>query len=373
MNRLLIDGTPISRHKDGLSQYILNVVARLDVSAYQCTLLVRPKECPAEYIDVFEHKGITVEQVPIAPIGPKRDIQFARYLRTHAPFDIAFIPSNQFPVALNIPAVYTVHDLIYEQFPEQLGRMSSLKRWYLHFVVGVGLRKAKRIIAISEYTKQEILRCHGEQYADKIQVVYEGWEHLLTTPSSDDAAPKGVHFGDYLLYVGSSRGHKNLGRLVEAVERCKDQLPSHFGVVIVGNTAMFRPEQLQAIARVNAGREVIQLTGWVEDADLTNYFRHAKALIFPSLSEGFGIPVLEAYYYRIPLLLSNQASLPEVAGDAAIYFNPYSAEDIADTIVQFIRQPDHIALIERQTQRLSMYSWDKTAREINQLLLSIHS
>jgi len=372
MKRLLIDGTPISRCMDGLSQYILNVVARLDVSAYQCTLIVRPKECPAEYIGIFEHNGITVEPVSIAPIGPKRDIQFARYLRTHAPFDLAFIPSNQFPVALNIPAAYTVHDLIYEHFPEQLGRMSTLKRWYLHFVTGVGLRKAKRVIAISEYTKQEILRCHGTQYADKIQVVYEGWEHLLSTSSSDSVLPKGVHFRDYILYVGSSRGHKNLGRLVEAVARCKDQLPSHFGVVIVGNTVMFRPEQLQAIARVNAEREVIQLTGWVEDADLTNYFRHAKALIFPSLSEGFGIPVLEAYYYRIPLLLSNQASLPEVAGDAAIYFNPYSVEDIANTIVQFIRQSDHTALIERQTQRLSLYSWDKTAREINQLLLSIH-
>lgn len=357
---------------DGLSQYILNVIAHLDVSAYHCTLLVRPRECPAEHIQRFEKKGIIVEQVSIAPIGPKRDIQFAHYLRTHTPFDIAFIPSNQFPVALNIPAVYTVHDLIYECFPEQLGRMRTIKRWYLRFVVRTGLRKAKRVIAISEYTKQEILRCHGAQYNDKIQVIYEGWEHLLGTSSSDNATPKGVHFKDYILYVGSSRGHKNLSRLVKAIERCKDQLPSHFGMVIVGNTAMFCPEQLQAIARVNATREVIQLTGWLEDTDLTAYFRHAKALIFPSLSEGFGIPILEAYYFHIPLLLSNQASLPEVAGDAAIYFDPYSVEDIAETIVRFLHQPDHTALIRKQSERLSLYSWDQTARQINQLLLSIH-
>ena len=117
--------------------------------------------------------------------------------------------------------------------------------------------------------------------------------------------------------------------------------------------------------------KIIHLTGWLGDEELDSYFRHAKALIFPSLSEGFGIPVLEAYFYKIPLLLSNQASLPEVAGDAAIYFNPYDVNDIADKIVGFIQSDDHKELIEKQTQRKSLYSWQKTAEQIQGIVQSI--
>ena len=127
----------------------------------------------------------------------------------------------------------------------------------------------------------------------------------------------------------------------------------------------------QEIQEINKQRQIIQVTGWQEDKSLANYYRHAKALIFPSLSEGFGIPVLEAYFYRIPLLLSNQASLPEVAGDAAIYFNPYDVQDIAQTIIQFIQQPQHDDLIERQTERLSRYSWKNTSKQLKSLLQQI--
>jgi hypothetical protein len=163
---------------DGLTQYILNVVLRLDVSAFRYTMLVRPGECPSDYQHQLLGRGIALEEVQISPIGPLRDIQFARYLRSHKHFDAAFIPSNQFPVALRLPAVYVIHDVIYEQFPEQLGRFSRLKRFYLRWVVRMGLRKARQVIAVSNYTKGEVVRCFGQQFETKIQVIYEGWEHL---------------------------------------------------------------------------------------------------------------------------------------------------------------------------------------------------
>lgn len=371
MRHILIDGTTISRHIDGLTQYILNVVLRLDVSNTRYTLLIRPGECPSNYLKLIEEKGIGVEEVNIAPIGPLRDIQFARYLRMHKGFDAAFVPSNQFPLALKFPSIYVIHDLIYEQFPEQLGRFSRLKRWYLRLVVYIGLRKAKKVVAVSNYTREEIMRCYGKRFADKIQVIYEGWEHLLNNSTTSQIRPKGLDFGEYILYVGSSRGHKNLSRLVAAIKECHHAMPQGMGFVIVGNTKMFRPEQLQEIEQINAKKKIIHLTGWLGDEELDSYFRHAKALIFPSLSEGFGIPVLEAYFYEIPLLLSNQASLPEVAGDAAIYFNPYDVNDIADKIVGFIQSDDHKELIEKQTQRKSLYSWQKTAEQIQGIVQSI--
>ena len=371
MKHILIDGTPISRHMDGLTQYILNVVLRLDVSAFRYTMLVRPDECPGDYLPQLLDKGIALEEVQISPIGPLRDLQFARYLRSHKHFDAAFIPSNQFPVALRLPAVYVIHDVIYEQFPEQLGRFSRLKRYYLRWVVRMGLRKARQVIAVSNYTKGEVVRCFGQQFERKIQVIYEGWEHLPLASNLSPLASNLSPFEEYILYVGSSRGHKNLARLVEAIQRCHSHLPKGWGFVIVGSTNMFTPEQREEIRQMNAATPIIHLTGWLGGEELDGYFRHAKAFIFPSLSEGFGIPVLEAYFYKIPLLLSCQASLPEVAGDAAIYFNPYDVNDIADTIVRFVNQNDHSDLIARQSQRLKLFSWQKAADQIVKIIQSI--
>lgn len=210
MKHILIDGTPISRQMDGLTQYILNVVLRLDVSCCRYTLLLRPAVCPADYLQAIKEKGIAIEEVAIAPIGPLRDIQFARYLSSHSCFDAAFIPSNQYPRALRLPSVYVIHDLIYERFPEQLGRLASIKRWYLRQVVRKGLRHAQHVVAVSRYTKDEIIRCYGKQFESKIRVVYEGWEHLLNTGQSKHPSCPKLDFDAYILYVGSSRDRKSV-------------------------------------------------------------------------------------------------------------------------------------------------------------------
>ncbi len=370
MKHILIDGTPVSRHIDGLTQYILNVVLRLDTSTTHYTLLMRPNECPTEYAQLLLAKGIEIEEANISPIGPIRDLQFARYLSQHKQFDAAYIPSNQFPLALRLPSLYVIHDLIYEQFPEQLGRLAWLKKYYLRCVVRIGLRMAKKVVAVSNYTRQEILKYHGQQFAHKIQVIHEGWEHLLRNAVADTPAVE-TGFKQYILYVGSSRGHKNLSRLVAAVKQSQHQIPDGTGVVIVGNTKMFRPEQLQEIQDLNHDKKTIHLTGWVSDQQLNSYFRNAKAFIFPSLSEGFGIPVLEAFFYKIPLLLSNQASLPEVAGDAAIYFDPYDVNDIADKLVQCMKNDNHDTLIAKQTQQLTHYSWEITGKKTQEIIDSI--
>lgn len=366
MKHILIDGTCISCRIDGLSQYILNVVLNWELLPnYQYTLLLRPNQCPPTYMRLFREKGLYLDEVKIAPIGPKRDLQFALYLLKNRHFDAAFIPSNQFPLALHIPALYTIHDLIYEQFPEQLGRWNGLKRWYLRLVTRVGLRRAKQVVAVSQYTRSQILRRYGKNLDDKIQVVYEGWEHLLLHEKDKYELPQDVTFKNYILYVGSSRAHKNLSRLLEAIQQCHLQLPPEWGFLFIGSNTMLSNKQVQQIKEMNAKCQVVQFTGWKDASSLATYYRHAKALIFPSLSEGFGIPILEAYFYHLPLLLSNQASLSEVAGEAAIYFNPYDTNEIAQTILQFVQQSDHSDLIALQTQRLARYSWKYASNQLN--------
>ena len=368
---ILIDGTTISSKMDGLSQYILNIVNWLDVGEANFSLIVRPNQCPNDYLTKFIAKGISVEEVSISPIGPLRELQFTVFfMKSKQKFDAVFFPSNQYPFFVTLPSVYTIHDLIYEQFPEQLGKLSTFKRFYLHRVVKRGLNKAKKVIAVSEYTKQEIIKYHGHKYEEKIEVIYEGWEHLIKT-SLHTVIQK--PWKNYIFYVGSSRGHKNLINLLYAVSEINDTLPPNYGVLICGNTANFQEKHQELIDKINRQRQIIKFTGWVSDEELTAYFSNANAFIFPSLSEGFGIPILEAFYYKVPALLSNQGSLPEVAGNSAIYFNPSDKKDIADKIMYFIENEDDIAPTLKLigTERLKEFGWENASNKILKQLLKV--
>ena len=366
IKRILIDGTTISQRMDGLSQYILNVVSRLPQRADRCySIVVRPDECPHEYCEQWVQKGMEILTASIPPIGPLRDIQFRHWLRTQRPFDAALVPSNQYPLALSIPTVYVVHDLIYERYVGQLGKGGMFKRLWLRYNVSRGLQKARTVVAVSEFTKKEILRCHPKTDARKIQVIYEGWEHLQT---HQEQAPIPIPFREYILYIGSSRGHKNLQGLLEAMRIIADRLPEGTGLVMVGDDLMLTAKQRNQIAAMNGK---IITTGWLSQESLNAYYAHAKAVIFPSLCEGFGIPVLEAFYFRKPLLVSNTSSLPEVAGDAAIYFDPTQPDDMAQAILRAMQmnELEQAQWIQKGIQRLQAFSWQKTSDEIDRILI----
>ena len=368
MKHILIDGTTISLRMDGLSQYILNVVSRLPQHEdWQYHIVVRPNECPQEYLKQWSQQGMEILTASIAPIGPLREWQFRRWLRSQGHFDAAFVPSNQYPIALTIPSVYVVHDLIYECYPEQLGKLASVKRWWLHANVARGLQQAKRVVAVSQYTKQEILRFHPQIDKEKIQVVYEGWEHLENSPKNQSVS---VTFKEYILYIGSSRGHKNIQGLLEAMQIASAKMSDQMGLVIVGNDEMLSTLQRTQLEQL---KDKVLVTGWLSQAQLQSYYQQAKAVIFPSLCEGFGIPVLEAFYYRKPLLLSNVSSLPEVAGDAALYFDPNQPDEIAETILRALpmNKKEQTYWASLGEERLKLFSWQKTADEIDNILTKI--
>jgi hypothetical protein len=158
MKRILIDGTSVSRKMDGLSQYILNITWMLGENHNensQYTLLIRPGECKEFYLQHFRSCGIQIVSLNIPPIGLLREWRMWVYLnKNEGSFDIIYIPSNQYPFFLK-GGIFTIHDLIYEQFPQQLGRFAKIKKIYLHWIVKHGLKHSKYIIAVSNYTKKE--------------------------------------------------------------------------------------------------------------------------------------------------------------------------------------------------------------------------
>ena len=139
-------------------------------------------------------------------------------------------------------------------------------------------------------------------------------------------------------------------------------------MLISGSRAQLSPANRAAIAAINAKRERVIFTGYVSNACVRHLYRHADAFIMPSLAEGFGLPVLEAFHFGAPVLCSRTSSLPEVAGDAALYFDPTQPADIARAVVEFYRQPAlRTALIEAGKKRSSLFSWKKAAAETVEL------
>ena len=373
MKHILIDGTVISSEMNGLSQYILSIVRMLGENHSTQTrylLLLRHGECNDKYLQLLQKVNIEVEYADISPIGPMREFKMWRYLKANKlRFDEVYIPSNQYPYTLK-DGIYTIHDLTYEQFPEQLGRLAKLKKIYLHWIVRRGLKRSKRIIAISEYTKNNILRFHKVNGLEsKIEVIYEGWEHLITPHLYlDNSIVK--PFKNYFFYVGSSRGHKNLSRLLQAFNKIKNEID--WGLVIIGNINHLLPVDKEFSEVINSSRQRVIFTGWVSESVLVTYFKNASAFVFPSLSEGFGIPVLEAFFYGVPLLCSNNTVFPEIAGEASLYFDPFSVESIAETMVTFANRKELFSskLISIGKTKLEYFTWKEAATKIHNILIT---
>ncbi len=367
--RIIVDGTTIVPRMDGLTQYILNVVLHLDMVAlaeFEVILLLNKKVCSNDWLLRLQKKGISVKYVNIPPIGPARDIKFLIYFLMHKKkSDIFYVCSNQWPIFLK-KGVFTIHDLIYERYPAQLGKFKKLKRFYLRLVTKNGLKSASTVIAVSAFTKSEIVRCYPaiRGLEAKIKVVYEGFEHLVHLNTSADIAKP---FSKYFFYVGSSRGHKNLSGLLEAISLLRESLPDDYGFVIVGDMSRLNFEQSNLIKSINRFRKVIHVSGWVTDDVLATLFSQATASIFPSFCEGFGIPILESFYLRVPLICSDCTALPEVAGDAAMYFDPSDPKSIAQAITFFLSSADLVKkqMIERGLMRLNHFSWVKAALTVS--------
>ncbi|MFZ1785142.1 MAG: glycosyltransferase family 1 protein, partial [Ferruginibacter sp.] len=204
-----------------------------------------------------------------------------------------------------------------------------------------------------------------EKTAEKIHPVWHGgWEHLVHEIESgeDNCTEELAALGHYLLYVGTNRKHKNISNLLHAFKLAMNSIPAEKKLAIIGSEKYLKPADLATIHEINAHGKRVIFTGYLSQACVDKYFEHADAFIFPSLSEGFGLGVIEAFYYHIPLLCSDITSLPEIAGEAALYFNPFEPTDIAAAITNFYTD-ETIApkLIAAGKERLALYSWKKNA------------
>jgi len=366
--RILIDATTVIEKKDGLSQYIISLLDHLPESAFaefHFMVLLNKNLQRKEFWDVVRKKEFEIIETSIAPIGPRRDLDMLLFLRKFKNrFDLFHSTSNQYPLFLK-NGIATVHDITFKKYLDSKWWTFNMGSRYLNLVIKRSLKNAAAVIAVSNHTKADLVKQYHVDSAtgEKIKVIYEGWEHLLN--NNEEPAPEASpQLTNYLFYVGTTRLHKNMKNLLKAFQIACRKLPANIKLVISGNETYLDEEDKNAIALINNSGERVIFTGFVSKTVLEYLFRHADAFIFPSLSEGFGIPVLESFYFNKPLLCSNTTSLPEIAGDAALYFDPERPENIADVMLHFYNNPKlGKELADKGVERLKLFSWKIAAAE----------
>jgi glycosyltransferase involved in cell wall biosynthesis len=272
-------------------------------------------------------------------------------LRRHSP-DIVhrtyYAPGQ--PAIEGARTVITVYDMIHERFHEQMADDANAhgKR--------AAIAAADHAICISECTRRDLIELFDVDPA-KTSVVHLGFD-LMPAGAGPTLATPGREF---LLYVGQRAGYKNFGGLLAALAG-SPRLSASFDIVCFGG-GDFNAAERQAIAAAGLKPgQVRQLGG--TDAVLAQLYAQAAVFVYPSLYEGFGIPPLEAMSFGCPVVCGEVASLPEVAGDAASYFQPDEPESLAAAIERVVAQPDYRAdLVSRGHQRLKLFSWQRCAEQ----------
>lgn len=280
-----------------------------------------------------------------------------RALRRHR-IDLLLSPDGFLPLQRRVPSLAVIHDL---NFEHAKGNLKPSHQWYMSHYFPRFARCATRVATVSEYSRQDIAATYRIPL-EKIDVVYDG-AHAGYKPHSEEenSLTRQEFTGGkrYFIFVSTILKRKNLATLLTAFDRVRDR--HDLRLVVVGSRVWWQDELREAYDAMRHADDVVFM-GHTDTAKLARLLSAAEALVYPSFFEGFGIPVLEAFYAETAVIASNTTSLPEVAGAAALLVDPHSAEAIAEAMEQLLLSPAlRDDLIARGRHQRTRFSWQRTA------------
>jgi glycosyltransferase involved in cell wall biosynthesis len=305
-----------------------------------------------------------VERV-VMPVDPRRRIEWVLGDQVHAPraaarvrADLVHSLASTGPAAGPVVRVTTIHDLNYRLVPDTHFGVRGLG---MRALVPLAARRSRRLLVDAESTREDLQRHLGISRG-KVDVA----PLAARVPTDPEATPEAelrarLELGDrpLVLSLSAKRPHKNLPRLFRAVAALE---PGRRPVLVVPGYPTPHEEELRTLARELGITDLVRMPPWLPAADLEGIYRAAACVVFPSLYEGFGLPVLEAMARGVPVACSNRSSLPEVAGDAALMFDPEDTEAIGAALERLLSDP---ALAERLREagrkRAALFTWERTA------------
>jgi glycosyltransferase involved in cell wall biosynthesis len=274
--------------------------------------------------------------------------------------DLFFSPDGYLSLSTPVKSMNVFHDLNFEHYPDDL---PYPERTFYRYYFPRYAKKACRIATVSEFSKRDIMN----QYhvgADKIDVVYNGAnERYSPLPESEKFLVRAKYTGGvpYFVFVGALHPRKNLANLFRAFDLFRTETGINMKLLIIGQKKWWTRDIKEAYDRMKFNKDV-DFCGRLEPNELNRIISSATALTYVSYFEGFGIPILEAFYCETPVITSNITSMPEVAGDAAILVDPFSVKSICEGMVKIASDPSlSLDLNERARERRKAFNWQKTA------------
>ena len=358
--RILIDARLYGLENTGIGRYVMNLVDNLTNidTKNDYVILLRQKyfdslTLPSNWKKVladFHHYSLA-EQIKLPGLIKSEQA------------DVVHFPHFNVPLLFNGNFVVTIHDMLMHKSVGLSATTLSpakyfLKRLAYRSVFDHAIKKSRKVIVPSNTVKEEI-SAEYKICPDKIVVTYEGFDSKIV---SGKAAPKMDK--PYFVFIGNAYPHKNLGNLIKAINILNNKNPQSAILAISSSRNVFTQRMKDLIEKENASK-FVKLLGFVPDDALGSLLKDSSAFVFPTFSEGFGLPGLEAMNAGTLVLASDIPVLKEVYKDNAIYFDPKDPEKIADAMEQALSMQESIRLerIKKAKEFVKTYSWDKMARQ----------
>ncbi|MDD4606804.1 MAG: glycosyltransferase family 1 protein [Patescibacteria group bacterium] len=359
------------KHKTGVEWYAYHLIQNLKkIDSHNQYFLYTNKKLKGELGDCPANFQEVVLNWPPRYLWTQIRLSWAMKFSKYKP-DVLFIPAHTIPILHPKNSIVTIHDVGFARFPKLYNWKDKLyHNWTLKFIK----KHAKKIITVSQFSKQEIVKFYKIK-PDKIQVIYNGFDAGNYQSVQDKnliqlILEKYSITQPYFLNIARLEYKKNILGLIKSFEIFKNKFESaqNFKLILVGNRGAGADQILQAIEKSKFKKDILTL-GWLDRRDLNYLMNGCRAFIFPSLYEGFGIPVLEAMSCGVPVITSRAASLPEVVADAALCVDPENYNDLAQKMYQIdtdenLRQE----LIKKGFQQIKKFSWQECAQRVLDVL-----
>lgn len=357
---IAIDASKVAKtHMTGTEYYSLQIIlglARIDRKNQY--ILYSPKPIYNRLGDLPQNFKIKV--IPFPKLWSQ--IRLSMEILKKPKVDVWFFPAHTIPIIAPKNSVVTLHDLGFKYFPELY---TPFERFYHNWCMNFSVKHAGKIIAISNFTKQDLINHYPKANTQKIEVIYHGYDkesyRKLKTGENEDRPMEDKYF----FFIGRIEKKKNIINLIEAFKLLLKERDIDHKLVLAGNPGYGYEEIKEKIETLpsKVKNNIIEL-GYVKGEDVPRWMRHSEAFVFPSNFEGFGMPIIEAMACGTPVIASNNTSIPEVAGDAAILVNNKKPFEIAAAMSKIIHNSrERYRLISLGKDRASEFSWDKCAQD----------
>jgi len=349
----------------GIDANEANIPNRVGINMYAFHLLYALKNQKSKHQFVIYLKSPPLTDLPeISENWRYRVIPFPKlWTQTRLPFDLYFHSprpdvflslTHYAPRFCPVPNVISIMDLGFLSFPEQftVKDLRQLKSWTAYSV-----QNAAKILAISEYTKNDVIKFYHRK-PDDVCITYLGYDKKIFYPHSDpNMLQKYGITKPYILFVSSLKPSKNVEGLITAFRK----LPNSYQLVIVGKKAWMYDQIFKLVNDLQLKNRVI-FTDYLPTAEVPILMSMSECFVLPSFHEGFALPAIEAMSCGTPVVVSNVANLPEIAGDAVIYIDPHNPKSIGDGINRAIG-PKRASYVAAGLKRVKLFSWENCARQ----------